>query len=130
VIFHVSVSNPLDTAMAMVLEVSGPNAAWATLPSVKVDVPAHDTARASVVVRAPVGSVPGERADLVLQAYSRDDPATRGLLRFVTVVDTDTDYPDDTAAAAELTQKDSPSPGTALLVGLIGLLAVALRRRR
>lgn len=130
VIFHVSISNPLDTAMEMALEVSGPNAAWASLPSAKVQVPAHDTARASVVVRAPVDAVSGERADLVLQAYAKDDPATRGLLRFVTVVDTGQDHIDDSAAAEELAPKESPAPGFVLLLGLMVVLAISVRRRR
>lgn len=130
-IFHVSIANPLDTDVDVALEVTGPNQDWATLPASKVRVPAHDTARASVVVRAPANTVPGERADLVLQAYSPDDPAARGLLRFVTLVDTSADHPDDTAAAAELETKDSPAGGLAVpAAALLVALVAGLRRRQ
>jgi hypothetical protein len=128
-IFEVSIANPSDKAVRVVLEVSGPNTAWAALPSTQVEIPAHDTGRASIVVRAPAAAVSGERADLVLQAFSKDDPAARGLLRLVTIVDTDVDHPDDTAAAQALEPKESPTPSAALLLALVALLAVGLRRR-
>lgn len=130
VVFPVSIANPLDGDARIELEVSGPNAAWATLASPSVLVPAHATAQASLVVRAPAGATDGERADLVLQAYARDDPTARGLLRLVAEVDTDAEHPDDTAAAAELAPKKSPSPGVVAAASLLALLAIGLRRRR
>ena len=130
VIFEVSIANPSDDSALMLLEVSGPNAAWASLPATRVEVPAHDVAKASIVVRAPADAVSGERADLVLQAYSKEDPTARGLLRFVTLVDTGADHPDDTVAAQGLEQKDSPGAGVAAVVLLLALVVASLRRRR
>ena len=129
VVVPFSVANPLDDAVALVLEVSGSNAGWASLPKASLAVPAHGTAEGSVIVRAPAGSADQERADLVLQAYAKDRPEVRGLLRIVAVVDTDATHPDDTAVADGLSQKESPGASAIVALGLLGLLAV-LRRRR
>lgn len=130
VVFPVSVSNPLDEDVDIVVEVSGSNAAWATLPASSLVARAHETVTASVVVRAPPGSVDQERADLVLQAYSEDNPAARGLLRLVAEVDTDEDQADDSAVAAGLEKKDTPGLGAAALAGALACLALARTRRR
>ncbi|MFA5944543.1 MAG: hypothetical protein WC876_08775 [Candidatus Thermoplasmatota archaeon] len=128
VVFPVSIANPLDEDVKVEFEVSGGNSAWATLPDGSVTVPAHGTAQASVIVRAPASSVDQERADLVLQAFSKDHPEARSLLRLVAEVDTDLDHVDDTAVADNLVKKESPAMAP-LLAGLV-LLAFAVLRRR
>lgn len=130
VVFPFSVSNPLDDDVELVFEVSGSNKEWATLPSESLVAPAGETVTASVVVRAPPGSVDRERADLVLQAYSEEQPEARGLLRLVAEVDTDEDRQDDTAIAEDLEKKDTPAPGAELLILGLAAAALAMRRRR
>lgn len=128
VVFPVSIANPLAEDVRFDLDVSGPNAAWATLVDEAIDVPAHGTAKASVIIRAPAGAIDGERADLVLQAYPRDDPTARGLLRLVAEVDTDIDHADDSAVAAAET-KGSPGANPLLLLAALAGLALGVRRR-
>jgi hypothetical protein len=128
-VFPVSVANPLDHAVEVQFEVTGPHAEWATLSTTTLTAPAHGVAQASVVVRVPAGTADGERADLVLQAFAHDDPTARGLLRLVAESDTDADHPDDLATLGT-SEKKSPGPATAL-TGLTVLgVAVALARRR
>jgi hypothetical protein len=129
VVYRVSIANAANKAATVQLELSGTNTAWASLPASSVQVPANSVAEASIVGRAPAGAGPGERADLVLQAYSKADPAARGLLRFLTTVDTSQDHPDDTAVAADLERRESPGAGVLLLAGLAAA-ALAARRRR
>ncbi len=129
VVFPLSIANPLDHDVRIELEISGPNAAWATLASTSVSVPAHATGQATVTVRAPTGAVDGDRADLVLQAFSRDDPTSRGLLRLVAEVDTDADQVDDSAIAPK-DEKKSPGVGLPLAFAALAALALARRRRR
>ncbi|MHB1260928.1 MAG: hypothetical protein ACYC2H_04350 [Thermoplasmatota archaeon] len=127
VVFPLSIANPFAKSKRFDLEVSGPNAGWATLSPDSVEVPANSVAQATVVVRAPTGAVDGDRADLVLQAFPRDDPTSRGLLRLVAEVDTDADQVDD-SAIAPTPGKKSPSAG--LPVALAALAGLALVRRR
>jgi hypothetical protein len=129
VVFPVSIANPFDGEARFELQVSGPNAAWATVPGA-LTVPAHGTAQGTIVVRAPGGAVDGERADLVLQAFPRDDPTARGLLRLVAEVDTDADQPDDSAIAPAGPGKDSPGGGAGMAAAAAALAALALARRR
>lgn len=129
VVFPVSVANPLDAEAEVRFEVSGANAEWASMPSRSVVVPAHGTAQASVVVRAPADATHLQRADLVLQAYEVREPTARGLLRLVAEVDTQADHPDDSAAADGLERKDSPGLGLLPLAAALAMAAV-LRRRR
>jgi hypothetical protein len=128
VLFPVSIANARDGSTRFDLQITGPNAPWATLSGSSISVPAHGTAQASVLVRAPADAADGERADLVLQVFEHDDPTARGLLRLVTVVDTDADQVDD-SAAAPAPPKESPSVGSPVLLGLLAL-AVGLARRR
>lgn len=127
VVFPVAIANPLSKSQRVDFEVSGPNAAWATLTPDSIEVPANGVAQATVVVRAPAAAVDGDRSDLVLQAFPRDDPTSRGLLRLVAEVDTDADQVDD-SAIAPTPSKDSPAPG--LVPVLAGLALLALARRR
>ncbi len=129
VAFPVSVANPLDDEVRIDLEVSGPNAAWATLTSASLVVPAHATGQATLMVRAPPGATDGDRADLVLQAFPRDDPTARGLLRLVAEVDTDADQVDDSALAPSSEGKQSPGLGLASTLAGLAALAVLARRR-
>lgn len=122
--YEVRVTNPLDEGRTIRLAVSGPNAAWAQLPD-SVRVPAGESVNVTVILRAPADAVHGERADLVLQAYSKDEPNARGLLRLVAQVDTREDLPDDLAANQETGAKQSPGLGWLVLAAL----AFAARRR-
>lgn len=129
IIFDVEVENPTDRTLSMRLEVTGSNAAWASLPDDAFAVPAGAVANFTVVVRAPDDAVHGERADLIVQVYPAKNPAARGLLRLVAVVDTSEDLPDEATAAQKLGKsKDTPAPGS-LFVALV-LVALALNRRR
>ncbi|MHB1260929.1 MAG: hypothetical protein ACYC2H_04355 [Thermoplasmatota archaeon] len=129
VAFPVSIANPLDGEARIELEVSGPNAEWAALASRSIVVPAHATGQATVMVQVPRDAADGDRADLVLQAFSRDDPTARGLLRLLAEVDTDADQVDD-SAMAPADGKTSPGPqGVFVVSGLLALVAAARRRR-
>jgi hypothetical protein len=129
VLFPVSIANPLDQGKRFRLEVTGPNSGWAVLSDESVEVPAHGTAQATVLVRAPAAAVDGERADLVLQAFPGDHPTSRGLLRMVAVVDSDADQVDD-SAAAPVAAKKSPGPGAIGPTLALAALAMLARRRR
>ena len=129
VVFPFSLANPADEERAYHVELSGANMEWGSLPSNHITVPAHGTASGSLVVRAPAGAGDGDRADLIVQAYSTADPAARGLLRLLAEVDTGADHPDDTAVAADLEKKDSPAPAAWLLAVALAALALAQRRR-
>ncbi|MEA3166157.1 MAG: hypothetical protein QOJ26_1026 [Thermoplasmata archaeon] len=117
------------------LEVSGSSLPWARILGERRDtVPAGQSRPLGIAVTAPAGATDGEVADLVLAAIDANDPTARTLARLLTTVDTDAEHPDDTARvpglADQLTTKDSP--GLAPLAGLavLGLVAVARRRRR
>ena len=130
VVFNVSVENPTNESVPFRLAVTGQNSAWAVLPEDSFVLPPESNATLSLIVRAPAEALEGERADLVLQAYPRDEPSLRGLIRLVVDVDTDADHVDEAPLAKELTKsKDAPAPGTALLVAALAGLAL-LRRRR
>lgn len=129
VVFPVSITNPLDEGLSLVFEVTGSNREWVTLPSASLRAGPKETLTTSVVVRAPPSAVDQERADLVLMAYSEDRPEARGLLRLVAQVDTDEDQADDTAVAEGLAKKGTPAPGALPVLGLLALVALALRRR-
>jgi hypothetical protein len=129
VVFPVAVANPLGHAVTVQFELTGPNAEWAALSNPTLTAPANGVAQASVIIRVPPGAGDGERADLVLQAYSKDDPTARGLLRLVAEVDTQAQHPDDAALAPAASAKESPGAG-AVLAALAALAALALARRR
>lgn len=126
VLFEARVTNPLDEGRTIRFAASGPNAAWATFPS-SVRVPAGESANITVVIRAPADALHGDRADIVLQAFTKDEPNARGLLRLVAQVDTEQDLPDEAAAAPAINGKQSPPFTAGLLVLALALLA--LRRR-
>jgi hypothetical protein len=129
VVFTVQVENPTNRSLALRLSVAGTNEAWATVTDPAFSVPADGSVNFTVVVRAPAEALNGDRADLVLQAYPRDDPASRGLLRLVAQVDGSQDFEDEAPLAAKLEKKDTPAPGLALAtLALVAL--VAMRRRR
>lgn len=131
IVFPFSLANPADGERSYVVEVSGSNHEWGSLPADRIKVPAHGTASGSLIVRAPAAATDGDRADLILQAYDASDPTVRGLLRLLAEVDTDAQHPDDTVAADELSKtKDSPSLGAGLAVLALAALAQSLRRRR
>lgn len=126
VLFQARVTNPLDEGRTIRFAASGPNAAWATFPD-SVRVPAGESVNITVVVRAPADARHGDRADLVLQAFTRDEPNARGLLRLVAQVDTSEDLPDEAAAAPAMNGKESPAlPG---MVVVVALALLAARRR-
>lgn len=129
VVFHVEVENPMNRTLALRFEVTGSNSGWASLPDDAVSVPPDSVANVTVVVRAPADAVHGERADLILQAYPAKNPAARGLLRLVAIVETGEDLPDEAATAEKLGKaKDTPAPG--FLLAALALVALAARRRR
>ncbi len=129
-VFKVAIDNPTDEPLAVRLGLTGVNAAWGALDDDAFTLPPQSTANITVVVRAPADALDGDRADLILQAYPRDEPMLRGLLRLVADVDTDADHEDDAPQAADigLPAKDTPAPSLALLA--LGLGAVAFARRR
>ncbi|MEK6974722.1 MAG: hypothetical protein AABY18_00105 [Candidatus Thermoplasmatota archaeon] len=128
VVFAIAVENPLEEPLAMRLAVTGANAAWATISDDRFVVPAEDVVNFTVTVRAPAGALPGERADLIVQAYPRDEPEFRGLLRVVAIVDSSQDFPDEAPASAKAGSKGSPPPSFAVVA--LAVLALALTRRR
>lgn len=127
VLFQAQVTNPLDEGRTIRLAASGPNAAWATFPD-SVRVPAGESANITIVIRAPVDAQHGDRSDLVLQAFTKDAPNARGLLRLVAQVDAEQDLPDEAAAAPAINGKESPAAPAMLVVAALALLAV--RRRK
>lgn len=130
VVFNVSVENPTNESIPFRLAVTGQNSAWALLPEDSFVLPPESNATFSVIVRAPAEALDGERADLILQAYPRDEPSLRGLVRLVVDVDTDADHPDEAPLAKELTKgKDAPGPALPLLAAALAGLAVRRRRR-
>jgi hypothetical protein len=129
IVFHVEVENPTDRTLSMRFEVTGSNAEWASLPDGGFALPPGAIGNVTVVVRAPEGAVHGERADLILQAYPTKNPAARGLLRLVAIVDTSEDLPDEAVEAKRLgAPKDTPAPG--FLAVACALAAFAASRRR
>lgn len=130
VVFNVSVENPTNESIPFRLAATGQNAAWATLPEDSFVMPPESNATFSLIVRAPLDALDGDRADLIVQAYPRDEPSLRGLLRLVVDVDTETDYVDEAPLADRLAKtKDTPGPATPLLGAALLALALALRRR-
>lgn len=126
--FLVAVGNPLHETSRIDLELSGPNAGWAILGDRSLAVPAKGTHEARILVRAPPGAADGERADLVLQAYPRDDPSARGLLRLVAVVDGSMDHADDSAGPGSA-GKDAPALPLGAAAAALVLMALARRQR-
>lgn len=131
VVFNVAIDNPTNESLPIRLGLTGLNAAWGAVDDDAFTLPAESTANITVVVRAPADAFDGDRADLILQAYPKDQPMLRSLLRLVTDVDTEADHPDDAPLAGDIgtpEKKDTPAPSLAL-VGL-ALVALALARRR
>ena len=129
VVFHAAVANPGEESVSVRLEITGANPGWARLADASISVPAGGSRNVTVVVRAPADAVHGERADLVLQAYDRDDPTARGLLRLVATVDTSQDLADEAAVAQAAAGKQSPAPAVAFLALALAGLASRLRRQ-
>lgn len=125
--FAARITNPLNDSRTIRLGISGPHAAWAELPD-SIHVGAGESANVTVTVRVPEDAVHGDRADLVLQAYTKQDPNARGLLRLVAQVDTAEDQVDDLASEKVQPKKESPGAPLGLLVAVVAAL-VALRRR-
>jgi hypothetical protein len=109
--------------------VTGQNSAWAALPDDSFVLPPESNATFALIVRAPAEALDGERADLVLQAYPRDEPSLRGLIRLVVDVDTDADHLDEDPLAQELS-KGKDAPGLVLPWTACALAALAALRRR
>jgi MYXO-CTERM domain-containing protein len=130
IVFPISVANDGATDLVLGFNVTGPNSQWAQLPGGgAIAVPAHDTARADLVVKVPADAKEGDVADLVLQAFDQANQTSRGLARLLVTVVTDEQVPDD---AGQAVQADPPkkSPGPAALAVLAGLALVAVVRRR
>jgi hypothetical protein len=130
VVFNVSVENPTNESVSFRLAVTGKNVEWATLSQTSLVLPAESTGNLSLVVRAPADALDDDRADLILQAYPRDEPALRGLIRLVVDVDTDADHVDEAPLAKKLSKKDSPGPALPLLGAALVAAALSRKRRR
>jgi len=109
---------------------------WARLlaPSATLTVPANGSVAIAVAVNVPADAKRPDAADLVITAASQSDPNQRSLLHLYAVVDTDHDYPDESAAAEILAGQQgakAKTPGFELLalVAALGVVAMALRRR-
>jgi hypothetical protein len=128
-VFNVSVQNPTNESIPFRLAVSGSNVNWSVLPEDSFVLPPETNATFALVVRAPADALDGDRADLILQAYPRDEPSLRGLIRLLVEVDTDVDHVDEAPLANKLT-KSKDSPGLAVPLLAAGLVCLALARRR
>lgn len=129
VVFAVQLANPTNESVPFRLSVGGSHADWASLPDDSFHLPPETTANVTLIVRAPADALDGDRADLVLQAYPRDAPSLRGLIRLLVEVDTEVDHVDEAPLADELSQgEDAPAPSLALVA--LAVLAVAVGRRR
>jgi hypothetical protein len=130
IVFPLSIANEGDAARTLALNVTGGNAAWATVKP-QVVVPAHSTARVEVVVVVPANARDGETADLILQATDAADESGRGIVRLLVVVDSTTPHPDDAALAPRLDEvKDTPMPGLALVALVVACLATLRRGKQ
>lgn len=130
IVFPLSVANDGNVDILLGFNITGPNSHWAQLPGGgDITVPAHDTARADLMVKVPADAKEGDVADIVLQAFDQANETSRGLARLLVTVVTSEQVPDD---ADEEVQGEAPkkSPGPAALVVLAGLGLVAVLRRR
>ena len=130
VVFNVLLENPSNDSVPMRIGLTGLNAAWAAVDDASFTLPAESATNVTVVVRAPTGALDGERADLILQAYPRDEPMSRGLLRLVVDVDTEADHADDAPLAEDIGKPAKDTPAMAPGLGLLALAALALARRK
>lgn len=130
ILFPLSVANQGDNAVIVAFNATGQNSAWATLPAGgAIEVPAHGTARADIVVKVPMTAKQGDVADIVVQAYDQANRTGRGLVRLLVTVETGQTLPDDSAL---MPQADpvKESPAWAPLSVVVALVAIAALLRR
>lgn len=120
-------------ASNFIIEITGTNAEWATVVGdAGFGLEAKGTRLVGLAVTAPKDAKAGELADLTFTIRDRDNAAVKAGLNTRTTVDTQSDIPDESARAKDLTKElttAKESPGLPLLM-VIGALAFALRRRR
>ena len=133
VVYTVTLHNADAQAHDVALALVGSNREWGTLlddDGFRLDADGGRTVRIAVTV--PADALDEDRADLVLEAASRDDLSARALLRLVTTVDTDAEHADDAALlAGAAAPKDAPAgAASALALAVLGLAGLARRRHR
>ena len=129
VLFDVTLHNAASEAQEVDLTLIGSNRDWASLvgaTTLRLDADEGRTVTVAVVL--PADAADGDRADLVLEAASTTDVATRALVRLVATADTDAEHVDQ----AELLAGKAPArdtPGLPLALLAVALMALAVGRR-
>ncbi|MEA3204272.1 MAG: hypothetical protein QOI63_1952 [Thermoplasmata archaeon] len=135
VLYNLTLANHAAAPVDVSLELTGTHLLWVSIlePQQKtVRLAANETRAVKVAVKVPLEADRGDTADLVLAATSASDLNVRSLARLYTTVDTRQQHRDDAdlIAAIEGAHAKKKSPGLELPLAALGLLAVALGRRR
>ncbi len=127
-IFNLTAASANEVDDPYLVEVLGANQEWAKLLTPQtIRLGAGDEKTLGVAVVAPGAAADGERADLIVQVTSANDPNLRALARLLATVDVDAEHPDDALHAVELDPKNVPVVPIAVV--LVGLAAAAGQRR-
>lgn len=133
-LWNLTLRNDGEKDRTFEVTVSGQNTDWVRLPGGDLFLaPGNSSIAIPVAIAPPEGTRQGEKADIIVEAVNVKDPRMRGLLRIVGTVAGVTDgslVQDDTEAVQaieEAASKKSPALPAALL---LGVLAIAVLRRR
>jgi hypothetical protein len=130
ILFEVRIENTGVVNDQFDMAISGHNVEWARiLGDESFSVRSHESRRVVVAVRAPIESVQGDTADLVLEAVSQSDGNARALVRMYAEVDNLIDHPDKSYLVPYTSDELTYTPVGSWLAP-IALLGVGLLRRR
>jgi hypothetical protein len=135
VLYNLTLSSRAKAPMQVNLEFTGTHLLWVKLlepTQLPLRLQPNETRTVQVAVKVPLEADKGDTSDIVLSATEATDLNVRSLVRLYTTVDTAKQYPDDAALIGEIEggHAKKKSPGIELPLLAVGLLAVALGRRR
>jgi hypothetical protein len=140
VLFNLTLMNHGSAPVTVDLTLKGTHVEWSQMlapAKTEVTLPVGGTLPVSVAVRIPSSASAGDAmghgdmADLVLTATATTDLNQRTLARLHVMVDSSRDWPSDEATILAIEGvKTKKTPGPELPLLALGLVAVALARRR